>query len=255
MTIKLDAVTTPGTCAKCGASMEFYVVMLCDACMDKRLQKNVLVDVDDTISDTQRHILEWMAEQGAHYEFEQITRDFRERGRDTDPEYERLIRHALDENPELLAATKPYDDALLAFRELRDYDFTIHIVSSRQTPLHDVTAQWIRDHGFLPHVEQIHPRPPGVKGNAFKRSIADEQLFVAAFDDTFEVCTELAAADPGCQVYLIDKPWNRGYDSELPRNVKRVDSFSAGVDDLLKWPREKREKYGYSPCRDMVRRV
>lgn len=194
--------------------------------MNKQKQV-VFVDVDDTISDTQRHFLAQINNGRKNpYIYEELTLAYRE---GADKEYDDLVRAVLKE-PEIMAQTIPYPDALAAIEHLHANGYEIHIVSSRQHPLHEVTAQWLKRHGFADFVEHIHPRPRLVEGKKFKRNAAERVRPVAAFDDTLDVSLEMAKA--GVDIYLIDKPWNR-IEAPLPTNVHRVDDFAAGVNLFL----------------------
>lgn len=188
----------------------------------------VLVDVDDTIADTQHVLIEQVnGRLGTSFTFDAMTREHREKEIEG---WAKTVREILTE-PEVMLTTKPSEGALEAFRFLVSSGYEAHIVSSRQEPLHDATAKWLHLHGFARHIHRIHPRPTSERGADFKVRIAKEQGFSAAFDDTFDVVVALTAVVPS--VYLIDKPWNRGHDDELPPNAIRVEDFSHGVTDFL----------------------
>lgn len=194
-------------------------------------RNRVLVDVDDTISETQ-HVLirEVNRRLGTNFTFKEMTRAHREK---EIPAWGEGVREVLSD-PDTMLTCQPSCGALEALKSLCKAGFEAHIVSSRQEPLHDATAAWLKLHGFADHVSHIHPRSGSEGGTDFKVRIAREQNFVAAFDDTFEVAVALADVVP--LVHLIDKPWNRGHDEELPDNVVRVDDFASGVDEFLRYP-------------------
>ena len=184
--------------------------------------RNVFVDVDDTISDTQTAMLAYVNERASRrYSYEEMTEAYREGDH---PEYEGFVRQFLN-SPQLVLQNKPYADALAAMQRLHQAGYVIHIVSSRREPLHQVTLQWLERHGFADFIEEIHPRRASQKSNEFKRTTAERLRPLAAFDDTLSVVRELAAVCP--VVYLIDKPWNAADD--LPRNVVRADGFGQAV--------------------------
>lgn len=188
-----------------------------------------MIDVDDTIADTQVFLLEEINKTVATpFLFDEMTREHREDNDHLD--YGKKVWEILKQ-PQLMAQVKPYPSALDSMWDLWLSGWDLHIVSSRQEPLHTCTRQWLKDHGFESIIEKIHPRPTYTKGSKFKVDVAREVGFTVAFDDTFDVCVTLAAVVP--KVYMIDKPWNRGYDDELPNNVIRVNAFTEGVSELL----------------------
>lgn len=189
----------------------------------------VLVDVDDTLSDTQLVLIREVEQiTGKHFAFDEMTRAHREKEIDG---WGKAVREVL-KNPAAMLTCQPSHLALEGLSLLHAGGFEPHIVSSRQEPLHETTAAWLDQHGFATYVAAVHPRLNGEGGNEFKVRIAREQNFRAAFDDTFEVAVALAAVVP--TVYMIDKPWNRGHDEELPTNVERVESFYDGVEEFLR---------------------
>jgi len=186
--------------------------------------KRVLVDVDDTLSETQHVLIREVAKlTGQHFPFDEMTREHREKEIEG---WGAAVREVL-KDPEAMLTCQPSHLALEGLKLLRAEGAEPHIVSSRQEPLHQATAMWLDMHGFAKYVARIHPRLNGEGGNEFKVRIAQEQQFVAAFDDTYEVVQSLAEVVP--TVYMIDKPWNRGHDDGLPSNVLRVESFRDGV--------------------------
>lgn len=193
------------------------------------MTNRVLVDLDDTLSDTQVVLIREVARLTGHtFKFDEMTRAHREK--EIEP-WGGGVREVL-KNPDVMLTCQPSHLALEGLSLLRAGGFETHIVSSRQEPLHEATAAWLDQHGFAKYVSAIHPRLNGEGGNSFKVRIAREQEFLAAFDDTFEVVVALADVVP--TVYMIDKPWNRGHDEELPSNVKRVESFYDGVEEFLR---------------------
>lgn len=197
----------------------------------------VLVDVDDTIAATQKHMLAEVNSQfGRKYVWEQMDRSMREKH---DHDYGELVWKILNQ-PDTMGAVSPLPNSLEAMEALHNAGHEIHIVSARKEMLHKVTEDWLQAHGFVDYIERIHPRPAVGKttteslknGRYWKRSIAEEIGFAAAFDDTFDVCLELGQV-PDLSVYMIDKPWNRGYDEELPESVVRYGDFKEAVDHFL----------------------
>lgn len=192
------------------------------------MTNRVLVDVDDTLSDTQLVLIREVGRMtGQTFKFDEMTRAHREKEIDG---WGEGVRQVLND-PEVMLTCQPSHLALEGLSLLHAGGFEPHIVSSRQEPLHEATATWLDQHGFAKYVSAIHPRLNGESGNSFKVRIAREQQFRAAFDDTFEVVVALAEVVP--VVYVIDKPWNRGHDEELPDNVERVESFYDGVEEFL----------------------
>lgn len=187
-------------------------------------QPIIFVDIDDTISDTLNHILSVVNDtHKTNYTPEDQTLERREGG---DEEYENRIKQVLGQ-ADAISQTKPYADALDAMKQLHEAGYEIHIVSSRKENLHQVTQQWLVDHGFADYIDRIHPRDNALSGNKFKRQTAQAIQPVAAFDDTYDVAA--AMAEEGTEVYLIDKPWNNHPSIKPTANITRVPSFSEGV--------------------------
>lgn len=203
----------------------------------------ILCDVDDTILDTQLVLIERARDlTGEEWIYDDMTRDYRakEFAHNDSGEAERrvtlwgdTVREILKE-PDTMMKCQPSDGALKALLDLHYRGRDVHIVSARQTPLHDVTERALFEHGFIEGVHSIHSRPTGERGTDFKVRVANEIGFEACFEDTFEVAVALAESEHAPWVYLIDKPWNRGYDDELPYTVRRVSSFAHGVETYLR---------------------
>jgi len=189
----------------------------------------VFVDVDDTIADTQRHVLRHInAGREQPYIYDKLDRSFRE-GNNAGKEYDDAVQELL--RPEIMTETAPLAGALAAMERLHDAGYEVHIVSARREPLHDTTEEWLAKHGFADFVERIHRRSANLKGKAFKRQLAEQVKPAALFDDTLDVALELA--DTIDAIYLIDKPWNNDAGLTLPHNVVRTDDFAAAVDAFL----------------------
>ncbi|MDP4038468.1 MAG: hypothetical protein Q8P54_00655 [bacterium] len=185
----------------------------------------VLVDIDDTLADTQVKMLEYVNRNGDKtYQYHKLTREFRD-GKIAD--YEKLVQEYLS-RPDLVEEILPYDNTLEAMQRLETGGYEIHIVSTRKEPLHNSTIKWLSRHGFDQHIKKVHPRPSEKIGHKFKQDTANLVNAVAAFDDTLRVVIAMAEIVP--VVYLIDKPWNQG---KLPRNIVRVSSFVEAVDLFL----------------------
>ncbi len=187
----------------------------------------VIIDVDDTIADTQVHILEWINQRSQRqYVWDEMDRSYRD---GLQPEYQTHVVNYLTE-PELTQHIIPYRDALEGIKQLHSSGHELHIVSARDHSYTNVTNKWLKKNGFIDYIDHIHLRPDHQPGHIFKREIADAIQPLAAFDDTLDVGLELA--NSGVYVYLIDKPWNAG--ELLPAAMERVPSFTAGVQRFLR---------------------
>lgn len=187
---------------------------------------NILVDIDDTLAQTQKHNLEYIKNtHGKNYKFAEMTRGFRE---GKNKQYDHLVGKFL-KNEQLVREIKPYSFALNALKQLHNAGHSIHIASSRKENLHKVTEDWLHEHGFADYIHHIHPRYSEHKGKEFKVKTVIENNITIAFDDTWDVAEALAEAD--VRVYLIHKPWNK--DEQLPKNIIRVDNFAEGVKMFL----------------------
>lgn len=185
---------------------------------------DVLIDVDDTVAETQIFLLEKInALTGGSFAFEGMTRAHRENA----PEHREWNENvwALMKRPEEWAEIIPSEGAVDAFRSLLINGVTPHIVTARKSHMFKTTDAWLEAYGFMFDGLKVHRRGNAEKGAAFKCRVADEVGFDAAFEDTLDVALELAKHVR--VIYLIDKPWNRNHD--LPANIVRVASFAEGV--------------------------
>src|ERR1035437_8743016 len=145
--------------------------------------------------------------------------------------YDEYVQEVLG-SPELVREYLPYGFALPALERLPAGAYEVHIASSRKEALHAVTEEWLRQHGFMPHVHKVPRRLARVeKGADFKVKVAKEYGITVAFDDTHSVVEKLAQLG-GIKVYLIDKPWNREYFEGPKGEIVPVPTFAAAVDDL-----------------------
>lgn len=197
----------------------------------RTMSKAVLCDVDDTIAETQRLLIEYInGKLGTDYRFEEMDRRYRE---DLDDETRQWTEAVWDtlKRPDVMQRMEPSEGALEAMEDLARIGFEPHIVTARKEILFEATKNWLKNHGFDEYYKYMHPRQPGESGVEFKIRVAREVGFVAGFDDTYEVAVALAEHIP--TIYLIDKPWNRGVECPLPSNVVRVESFDYGVTKLI----------------------
>lgn len=194
----------------------------------RRQRQAVLVDIDDTIADTQAAIIDFIFRRtGQRVPLEYFTEAVR---RNRFGEYDGLITEFLN-TPEAVRDVAPLADARQALKRLHAGGYRIHIMSSRAEPLHRVTEKWFKDHGFADSVHEIHPRSVSVPSSEYKRQVVDRIKPAAAFDDAYDIAVSLASA--GVAAYLITRPWN-AQRTKLPSGVTRVDSFAEGVECFLK---------------------
>lgn len=185
---------------------------------------NALIDVDDTIAETQAlFIEETNRRHGTTYAFDKMTRAYRE---NTADQFWDDAVHTLLKEPEVMSRCVPSDGALSGIVTLLEAGWHNHIVTARKADLQTTTETWLSDRGFWNSVHKYHVRGDE-RGAEFKVRVAEEVGFDAAFDDTLEIALALAPVVE--TVYLIDKPWNRGFDDELPNNIVRVGNFLAGA--------------------------
>jgi uncharacterized HAD superfamily protein len=185
---------------------------------------DVLIDVDDTVAETQVFLLEKInALTDGSFTFEGMTRAHRENA----PEHKIWNENVweLMRQPDEWAIIEPSPGAVEGFEELIGHGDTPHIVTARKSQLFKTTDAWLKRFGFWFSGIKVHRRRDNERGVEFKCRVADEIGFAAAFEDTLDVALELAKHVK--TVYLIDKPWNRFDD--LPTNVVRVASFADGV--------------------------
>lgn len=194
--------------------------------MPKGEPANLIIDLDDTLAETTRAILQNVNSGLPNpIKWHDLTRDHREAN---DGPYFDAVQAFLAE-PERLLQYEPCEGAREALAHLAATGYDLHLVSARKEPLHEITIEWVGRHGLTEFFRAIHGRPAAERGFEFKLRVAGELQPVAAFDDTLEVAEALGGAD--ISVYLIDKPWNVA--SRLPRRVRRVESFAMAAEHLL----------------------
>lgn len=182
------------------------------------MRKELLVDIDDTIAQTQRAIFRKVnSELGRNIKLSDLTFDIRE---NLSPSVQEVLdRFFLDREAVLLVT--PYPSALNGVKLLHETGYLIHAVSSRKSPTRYYTGDWLATHGFGPFIAEVHPRDRNLSGPEFKLAIAKKTQAEAAFDDQVRIAQTLAQS--GLSVYLLTRPWNR----ELKKfpNVRRVKSL------------------------------
>lgn len=193
----------------------------------RRQHQAVIVDIDDTIADTQAAIIDFIFRRtGERVPLGYFTEAVR---RSRSGEYDGLVTEFLS-TPEAVRDVAPLADARQALERLHAGGYRVHIMSSRAEPLHHVTEKWLKDNGFADSVHEIHPRPVSEPSSEYKRRLADRLKPAAIFEDAYDIAASLASA--GITSYLITRPWNESR-TKLPGGVTRVDSFSEGVERFL----------------------
>jgi uncharacterized HAD superfamily protein len=197
--------------------------------MEKKMLRRALVDVDDTIADTQKMLIHKVSEDTGHkFVFEEMDRDYRE----GDGEHTKIWREAvwnILKQPDVMVTVAPSKGALDAIIKLNNGGVQPDIVTARKEILAEATGEWLESHGFAHHIHQRPIREDGESGVEFKLRVARENAYDVAFDDTYDIAIALAGVIP--VVYMINKPWNLDHDT--PDNIERVDSFAEGVDLYL----------------------
>jgi hypothetical protein len=164
----------------------------------------LLVDLDDTLHAMQREVLRHIARRtGDKLNYWSMDSETIEHQRSRD---NAIVQDFLG-RPDLVMKGRPYARSLEGVRLLHEAGYHLHIVSSRQEPLHQATEDWLASYGFRDYIHQIHRRYSTMRGRDFKTQVAAEIGAVAAFDDTPTVVEELVKH--GVLVYLIRRPWNR----------------------------------------------
>lgn len=186
------------------------------------MKKIALVDIDDTLADTQTAILDYINSKSTNrYEYSELTREFRE---GKVGEYEKLVGEFLN-NEELVYGVKPYSYAKESVAILKDNGYKVFVCSSRKENLHEITTKWLKQHGLTDYIDDYYGRHSSFRGHEFKVVTAKEVGASVAFDDTANVAESLSSS--GVFTYLIDKPWNHDINS-LP-NMKRVQNLNEAV--------------------------
>jgi len=190
--------------------------------------KAVLVDIDNTIAQTQHAYISYAnAMSAVPFVFEEITREYTD---DIDDPFEALVRGFITSKDyeNTVEAIVPYPDVREAFELLHRAGFRLCVASSRIEDWHQPTAQWLDTHGLLPYVDSLYLRTQDIDSDDFKQAVAALSGARYAFDDSASTGKLLTALDT---FYLIDQPWNR--DITSPNRMLRVKSFKDGVLHLL----------------------
>jgi len=186
------------------------------------MSREVLVDIDDTIAQTQRAIFQRVnLELGRNIKLSDLTFEVRE---NLNPSVQEIL-DGFFVDKEAILLIPAYPSSLAGVKLLHEAGYRIHVVSSRKSPTRYYSRQWLETHGFGPFITEIHPRDRDLSGPEFKLTIAQKTQAEAAFDDQVRIAQTLA--QNGIFVYLVRRPWN----SELRRfdNVLRVKSFRRGA--------------------------
>ncbi len=192
----------------------------------RRQRQAEIVDIDDTIADTQAAIIDFIFRRtGERVPLEYFTEAVR---RDRSGEYAELVTQFLN-TPEVVRDVAPLADARRALKRLRAAGYRIHIMSSRAEPLHRVTEKWLKNHGFADSVHEIHPRSVSVPSSEYKRRLADRIKPAAIFEDAYDIVALLASA--GITAYLITRPWNASR-TKLPSGFTLGYSVWEGVEHV-----------------------
>lgn len=184
----------------------------------------VMVDVDNTIADTQVAILNYIAERTG----ERIAPDYFSPdvwGRRDLP----ISRYVTDflRSPGLVGKVSPSAGASAALQRLHEAGYEMEAVSSRMMPLREVTTDWLQQHGFTEYFRSVHNRTAQSSAR-FKQEVASKERFEAAFED--DPANAIALAEVVPLVYLINQPWNVGLNHQ---RITRQGSFAEAVDHLL----------------------
>lgn len=172
-----------------------------------------MVEIDNTLADTQRAFTEYLASTSeGSIDPESLGTELRGDGLEWNNPYVREFIESKNHR-ETVLAIEPYSSSLRALKKLTDLG-EVHIVSSRIENWHEPTRLWLASHGFMGMVAGVHLRGVGEKTVDFKRRIAKQLDADYVFDDSVEVALGLKGTSKG--VYLISQPWNRNF---IPSSV------------------------------------
>lgn len=188
-------------------------------------RKVALLDLDDTLAATNRHMLQYGKDNhNSPYRYEQLTRQFRE----NEPDDWNIVVKGFLTDIAQVEAVEVYPFVPQALNDLKALGYEIHLATARKSLLHPITSRWLEKHGLSQYVDSIHPRPDDVKSTQFKIDVAKKIGATIAFDDTYDIAETLA--EFGLLVYLMEKPWNKG--EPLHKNMIPVHDFAAAVAHL-----------------------
>lgn len=187
-------------------------------------KNNIIVDIDNTLADTQGAFLEYITKKsGRQIPLNSIRTELRGDGLGWYEPYAREFILSTSYEDTVLRV-KPYSTSVEAM-ELLNTIGDVHIVSSRINNWHDATHQWLKNHNFTEKVRSIHLRDVNEKSVDFKKRIIAQLEGDYLFDDSMDIAIELKNVVR--KVYLIDQPWNEDLAIEYEKIQRHNDLLKA----------------------------
>lgn len=183
---------------------------------------NIVVDIDNTLADTQSALLEYVARMsGGRIPSVIVRKELRGDGVEW---YEPYVRRFIESTnyQTTVLGIKPYATSIEAMEVLSTLG-NVHIVSSRINNWHDATYEWLRLHNFQKYIQGVYLRDINERSVNFKKRIATEIKADYLFDDSLDIVLELGSSVRTS--YLINQIWNTDFFIEPVKTVIRCDNL------------------------------
>ena len=182
-----------------------------------------VIDIDNTIADTQNTIREYLEKKGVNparltsnkEEFrDDITKDF-------NTHISEFI-HSTDYENTLL--TIPLISGVLQALQVLNKSCDLYIVSSRINNWHAPTMTWLHSTRVMPFIKKVYLREVSESSVAFKKRVTAELKADVLFEDSLDIIRSLENIQTR---FLIDQPWNQ--DNISTDKYTRAHSFAEAV--------------------------
>lgn len=192
---------------------------------------NIIVDIDNTLADTQGAFLEYITKvSGRTIPKGSIKTELRGDGLEW---YEPFAKEFITSTQyeDTVLTVKPYPTSLEAMRILGTLG-NVHIVSSRINNWHDATYTWLERHNLSSEVKSIHLRDASEKSVDFKRRVLVELETDYLFDDSTDIA--LGLKDIVDMIYLIAQPWNEKFNLASENKIEHHQDLLGAAEALSK---------------------
>ena len=186
-----------------------------------------VIDIDNTIADTQNSIRQFLEEKGVNpARLHAYSNEFRD---DLDEDYSGYIaEYIYSENYEETVFRIPLFPGSLEALETLSKICDIYVVSSRINNWHNPTHEWLKSQQINNFIKGCFLRDKSEASLAFKMRVIEKLDADIVFEDSLEVVRSLSDTT---RSYLIDQTWNR--DVRVTDRYMRFNSFSDSVSAFI----------------------
>lgn len=179
------------------------------------------IDIDNVLTDSYRFVLERFNQNFAtQVRYEEVF-DFYylEKYAGVDISRAKFFIKEIIHSDEFHQKLSPFREAVETIKSWSKHGFLIYYITARHTTSRDLTAAWLKKHGFmvgqafLEMMDYEKYDDPSI----FKRDVVERECIDIVVEDSREVARALKIP-----VYMFDRPWNKG---ELPKNITRINSW------------------------------